>query len=296
MEHVAIVSHDAGGAEILSSWLRRNNCFASVVVSGPAKNIFQRKCPKADFLKLDEALNKSSWVLCGTGWQSSYERQAIMQARDRNLKTVTFLDHWVNYRERFEENGYIVLPDEIWVGDTEAERIAKELFDQTPVLLKANPYFEDLLEEIANIQKVKSVNKKYSVLYVCEPIAEHALSQHGNERHWGYTEHDALRFFLDNFSSLGQPLESIIIRPHPSEFKDKYKWVQSLKKLPIKFGGEKTLIEETLESDIVVGCESMAMVIGLLAKKRVISSIPTGGRPCQLPHLDIEHLQKIIKS
>jgi hypothetical protein len=296
MEHVAIVSHDAGGAEILSSWLKRTNCLASVVVAGPAEKIFRRKCPQANFMKLDEALIKSSWVLSGTGWQSNFELQAISKARNLGIKTVAFLDHWVNYRERFEENGYIVLPDEIWVGDTEAERIASNLFDQTPVLLKLNPYFEDIVEEIEVIQQFKAKPKKTEVLYVCEPIGDKALKEHGNERHFGYHEHDALRFFLKNISALCQPIDTITIRPHPSDPEDKYQWARNVAGLPVQFGGKKTLLEETLDSTIVVGCESMAMVVGLLAKKRVISTIPPGGPPCRLPHLDIENLQQLVGS
>lgn len=294
MAHVAIVSHDAGGAEILSSWLSRAYCQASVVAAGPAEPIFRRKCPQAEFLSLDEALAKSTWVLCGTGWQSSFERQAIARGRALGKKTVAFLDHWANYCARFDEGGHSVLPDEIWVGDSDAERIARTLFDQTPVLLQPNPYVEDLLAEIAGIQADKSGSVANRVLYVCEPVADHALAQYGDERHWGYTESDALRFFLNNVSALSQPVDAITIRPHPSEQADKYQWADSLSPLPVEFGGKKTLVEETLASNIVVGCESMAMVVGLLAGKRVISTIPPGGRPCQLPHGDIEHMQQLV--
>lgn len=294
MAHVAIVSHDAGGAEILSSWLNRVHCQASVVAAGPAQSIFRYKCPKAKFLSLDEALARSNWVLCGTGWQSSFERRAIARGRALGKKTVAYLDHWVNYRERFDEDGISVLPDEIWVGDADAERIARAVFDKTPVLLQPNPYVEDLLAEIAGRQPLKSSTAASRVLYVCEPIADHALVQYGDEHHWGYTEHDALRFFLNNVAALGQPVNAITIRPHPSEQVGKYQWANGLIPLPIELGGKKTLLEETLASDIVVGCESMAMVVGLLAGKRVISTIPPGGRPCQLPHSDIEHMQGLV--
>ena len=294
MAHVAIVSHDAGGAEILSSWLSRAHCQASVVAAGPAESIFRRKCPQAEFLSLEDALAKSTWVLCGTGWQSSFERQAIARARNLGKKTVAFLDHWVNYRERFDEGGRSVLPDEIWVGDSDAALIARSLFDQTPVLQQPNPYVEDLLVEITGSQFGKSGSVANRVLYVCEPVANHAVAQYGDERHWGYTEHDALRFFLNNVATLGQTVDTITIRPHPSEQADKYQWADGLSPLLVEFGGKKTLIEETLASDIVVGCESMAMVVGLLAGKRVISAIPPGGRPCQLPHGEIEHMQQLV--
>jgi hypothetical protein len=264
------------------------------VAAGPAELIFRLKCPQAEFLSLDEALARTSWVLCGTGWQSNFERHAIALGRALGKKTVAFLDHWVNYRERFYEGERSVLPDEIWVGDIDAERIARALFDQTPVLLQPNPYVEDLLAEIAAIQKGKSGAVASRILYVCEPVADHALAQYGNERHWGYTEHDALRFFLTNVAALGQPVDAITIRPHPSEHAEKYQCAHGLSPLPVEFGGKKTLLEETLAADIVVGCESMAMVVGLLAGKRVISTIPPGGRPCQLPHGDIEHMQQLV--
>ena len=294
MAHVAIVCHDAGGAEILSSWLNHAHCPASVAVAGPAQSIFRRKCPRAEYLSLDEALAKSSWLLCGTGWQSNFERHAIARGRALGKKTVAFLDHWVNYRERFDEGGRSVMPDEIWVGDIDAECIARALFDQTPVLIQPNPYVEDMLAEIAAIQTNKPDAVASRILYVCEPVADHALAQYGNERHWGYTEHDALRFFLTNVAALGQPVEVITIRPHPSEQAEKYHWAHGLIPPLVEFGGKKTLLEEILAADIVVGCESMAMVIGLLAGKWVISTIPPGGRPCQLPHLDIEHMQQLV--
>jgi len=295
MSQVAVVSHDAGGAEILSSWLNHNSPNASVAVSGPAELIFSRKCPQIKFLTLNEALYKCTWLLCSIGWQSTFERFAIARGRSLGKKTVVFLDHWVNYRERFEDGYCSVLPDEIWVGDSDAERIARSQFIETPILLKPNPYFEDLRAEFSRVQTSEHRSATNRVLYVCEPVADHALRQHGDERYWGYTENDALSYFISNISALGQPISSITIRPHPSEHPTKYNWVSSLCPYPIKFSREKKLTEEVLESELVVGCESMAMVVGLLAGRRVISAIPPGGRPCQLPQRDIEHLQQLIR-
>lgn len=295
MSHPAVVSHDAGGAEILSSWVNHAHAPASIVATGPAEAIFRRKCPQAEFLGLEEALQKCTWVLCGTGWQSSFERQAISQGRARGKKTVAFLDHWVNYRERFVEGDHLILPDEIWVGDTDAERIARSIFETTPVVLQPNPYVRDLLAEIARTPSTPAGSSFQRILYVCEPVADHALAQFGDARHWGYTEHDALRFFLSNIAVLGKAIGTITIRPHPSENADKYHWASEITEQRVEFGGKKTLLEETLASDIIVGCESMAMVVGLLAGKRVISTIPPGGRTCQLPHQQIEHMHILVE-
>jgi hypothetical protein len=52
----------------------------------------------------------------------------------------------------------------------------------------------------------------------------------------------------------------------------------------------KTLVEQVAECDLVVGCASMAMVVGLLAGKQVMSCIPTGSKTTPLPHLGITRL------
>lgn len=164
-----------------------------------------------------------------------------------------------------------------------------------PVQLVANPYFEDIRQEIAQLpaNRIASQGKKtLAILYVCEPIREHAARAHGNERHWGYVEEDALRYFLNNINLLGSNIERIRIRPHPSEAIDKYAWVPNEFKLPIAAGGKETLLQEIADCDMVVGCGSMAMVVGLLAGKTVISCIPPGGKTRELPHPEIRRLRE----
>ncbi|MDH5525511.1 MAG: hypothetical protein OEY01_16195, partial [Desulfobulbaceae bacterium] len=58
--------------------------------------------------------------------------------------------------------------------------------------------------------------------------------------------------------------------------------------------GGKLLNEEIADSDIIVGCESMALVVGLLAKKKVISCIPLSGYSCRLPQKDIVNFRELL--
>jgi len=291
----AIVSHDAGGAEILSSYVFRNKLECLFVLDGPALKIFERKLGPVKTLQLTEAICQADNILCGSSWQSHLEYNAVKQANNLNIPCITFLDHWVNYKERFTRNGESYLPDEIWVGDKEAKVLAKKLFANIPIRLVANPYFQDICDELSEIP-VKNLPKSdaISILYVCEPVHEPALIQFGDGYYLGYTEDEALRFFLSNLAVFNESIKQIVIRPHPSESNDKYDWAQDEFELPIVKGGVKPLLNEIVESDLIVGCESMAMVIGLLANKRVISCIPHGGRACMLKHTDIEHLQELI--
>jgi hypothetical protein len=292
---ICVVSHDAGGAEIISSYVRRNQIDYKFVLNGPAVSIFERKLGKLNIQDLEEAVSTSDFLLCGTSWQSDIEWQAIAMARAAGKTSVAFLDHWVNYSERFTRGGITHLPDEIWVGDALAESMAQNLFPGVTIILVENPYFNDLKKELDEFMMPQECDPGgLRILYVCEPIREHALRNYGNEHHWGYTEEGAIRFFLANTDLLGAPIGRIVIRPHPSEPSGKYDWVSQEYDLRIMTGGAISLIKEVAASDVVVGCESMAMVVGLLAGRRVISCIPPGGKPCELPQPEIEKMQEIL--
>jgi len=293
---ITIVSHDAGGAEILSSWLRRNPQPHYLVLGGPAVEIFQRKLGNISLDNLESSIDLCDWVLCGTSWASDLEKEAIIFAKAAKKKVVAFLDHWSNYHERFKLGSLSHLPDEIWVGDADAEFIAHSLFPNTVVKFVPNPYFKDIESELKKIQ-VESISlHKKNILYVCEPIREHALLAYGDEKYWGYTEEDALQYFLNNINSLDFEINEIKIRSHPSESKEKYNWALKESSLVTETMSAKSLIEQIAEADIVVGCSSMAMVVALLAKRRVISAIPPGGRPSKLPQSEIEHLHLLVKN
>lgn len=293
---LAVASHDAGGAEILSSLLRRHGLNAVFVLEGPAKAIFEKKLGPLHIVSLDEAIEHSDVLLCSTSWQSDLECISIKKFKEAKKITIAYLDHWVNYQARFERNGVVCLPDAIWVGDAIAHNMAKEVFQSVPIHLVKNPYFLDIKEEIKKSKQPKNSPKGLVVLYVCEPIKEHARLRYGDERYWGYVEEEALRYFLNNLQALGQNIREIRIRPHPSESRDKYDWIFKEFDLPIVTVGNAPLISDIVTCDIVVGCESMAMVVGLLASKFVISCIPPAGRKCVLPHQEIAHISQFVNN
>lgn len=293
---LVVISHDAGGAEVLSSYVRQRGIDCLYVLEGPAREIFERKLGPVETIPIEEAIQLAASILCGTSWQSDLEFRAIKLARSAGKRSVAFLDHWVNYRERFVRLNETCMPDEIWVGDSVAEKLATRIFPNTQIRLVENPYFHEILEELAAFSVQRPSDKaSVSVLYVCEPVREHALRQFGDERHWGYVEEEALRYFLANVSALGKSIDRILIRPHPSEPNNKYNWAQQEFDLPIAQGGLRPLLEEIAAADVVVGCESMAMAIGLFADKRVVSCIPPGGKRCALPQSQIESLQSLLE-
>lgn len=291
---VTIVCHDAGGAELICAWAKNQNEPYFLVLEGPAIKIFERNLGNIKLESLEDAIINSNWVLCGTSWQSNLELEAIKLAKKKNKLVVSFLDHWVNYLERFSYNSEIVLPNKIWVGDVYAEKIANQVFPNFKIELKENFYFNDLKSKFDEINRISKYEKKNIFLYICEPIQEHALLQHGNENYWGYTEVEALKYFLDNTDIFLELIDEIWIRPHPSENSEKYKWAIGYNNQKISITGNLPLFEEIAKASVIIGCESMAMVVGLLAEKRVISSIPLKERSCSLPFSEIEYLHCLL--
>lgn len=290
---IAIVSHDAGGAEVLSSYVRQEQLSALFVLAGPAKTIFKRKLGDLPETNLEEAIKEAEYVLAGTGWQSDLEYEAISLSKVYGKKCISFIDHWVNYPERFVRKGITCLPDEIWVGDGTALTLARRTFPSTLVNLVPNPYFKEMIEQATHLpSRIKS--DSLNILYVTEPLSTHASQSFGRSNYFGYTEYDALRYLLSQIRFLGDKIHQVIIRPHPAEPTGKYNWCIQEFNLPIQIGGGvKTLLEEIHQSDVVVGCQSMAMVVGILLGKKVYCSIPHGGAPCALPHSEIIHLKDL---
>jgi hypothetical protein len=296
LEQVAVVAHDAGGAEILSSYVKRLPAESRTgflfVLEGPARKIFRAKLGDVREIGLAEAIAAADRILCGSGWQSDLEVRAIRIARAQMKPSTVFLDHWVNYQERFVRDGRADLPDEIWVGDPIALVRARAAFAGLPVALVENPYFLDIADEFR--VRHQPAPDTSSVLFVGEPVREHALRQHGNERHWGYTEEEALAYFLDHLDALPQPVDRVRVRPHPAEPAGKYAALVKSKGHAVEMSTGRTLFDDIASCQWVAGCNSMAMVAGLVAGRRVLCCIPPGGADCVLPHPEILHLRTLL--
>ena len=283
---ICVVSHDAGGAEVVSSYVKRNRLDCIYCLAGPAVDIFTRKLGPIVLNKLEKCLAECDWLLCSLGW-SDHEWQALAEAKKMGKRVVIFLDHWTGYKARFIRNEIMVLPDEVWVGDASAEKIAKEIFSNLPIKLVLNPYYLDIKDEIDLLtRRVSAESAGKKILYVCEPTA----SESDKSKSSGYTDHDALRYFLKCISAREELIDTICLRPHPSEPKNKYDWVLKNNFTNITVGGERSLLQEIVDSDWIVGRSSMALVVGLIAKKTVFSCIPPGGVSCSLPFSEIKRL------
>lgn len=276
---------------MVSSWARRSGRNdLRILAEGPASQVFARKLPSQPPLAtgLEAALDGVASVLTGTSWASDLERNAIRMARGRGIRVASFLDHWVNYPQRFTSGAHMLLPDEVWVGDSDALLIAQRHFPQGVLRLEPNPYFEDVRDELRRTASPPAA-AQLRVLYVSEPISEHFALEPYRHDHPGYDEFKALSYCLRKLSA--QPEAIIRLRLHPAEKADKYSGVlQHFAALRLHVSSGTSLVEDCAWAQRVVGCETTAMVIGLIAGREVYTAIPPGGRPCALPQRQIKPL------
>jgi len=285
---IAVACHDAGGAELVSSLVGRQRIQVRAALGGPALRVFARKLPGVVPLALDEALVGASRLICGTSWPATLECDAIAAARRAGIPSVAMLDHWVNYRRRFERDGVFHFPDAIWVGDDAAESLARCELPEVSILRIENPYRLDIIEEVAAM--AGPPHDGVTILYVTEPTAESAQRLHGDPRYFGYTEDEALRGFLE-WAVTWPDVQSIVIRAHPSEPPDKYAWACLDPR--VRLDATSPLVSQLARADVVVGCNSMAMVVATWVGKRVVCAIPEGGRGFALPSAGMEFMSVI---
>ncbi|MBU1019256.1 MAG: polysialyltransferase family glycosyltransferase [Patescibacteria group bacterium] len=273
---ILVVSHDAGGANILASYVKKHEKEYGFIcyVEGPAKEIFRKNKIKYKLAE-SKAVSKENpdVVLTGTSGSSMVELDFINAAKKEGIKTVSYLDHWVNHKQRFrfpekgwEEN----LPDEIWAGDKYCYEDAKELFPNQTVKFVKNPYFEEIKRKYKALKK----GSKNTVLFISEPV------NIGNKDNFSsVTEYDVLDSCLAYLKK-----RKIIVRLHPSEPKTKYEKI--LSKYPEKniLKSHQKLEEDFARSSLVIGMESTALVLAHICGKKVICMPPKRSKKFLLPY------------
>tara|TARA_Y100001970_G_C14246053_1_gene868300 strand:- start:108 stop:995 length:888 start_codon:yes stop_codon:yes gene_type:complete len=288
--HIAVVANDAGAAAHIFAWLKSgflNIDRCKFCLDGPAARLFRIQQPNIKLLSMERIMTGAEKLLTGTGWSSSLEHDARTLAKNNDIKSIAVIDHWVNYRERFIRNNLEILPDEIWVSDKYAYNKARITFPNIQIIEQKNDYLKAQAHEVLSY-KIEKKKGTTNILYLLEPIRD----KWAGDKVAG--EFQALDFFVQKIPdlNLGKDL-SIILKPHPSDSTDKYDdWVRLSNLQNIHIEKEKNLASLLAWSDVVVGCETYAMVLALRVYKRVISSLPMNAHNCRLPFEKIERLNQ----
>ena len=297
---VAIFCHDAGGAEVISSWVKENfkRYKFFFFLKGPALTIFHKKFKRIKVFSKIQISKKANFFVCGSGWQTNFELRGLIYGKKNNKKVIVFLDHWVNYKQRFIQNNNLFLPTTFWVQDNLAKQEATKIFKNIKVIKKKNYLIKNFLKNYSKIKtKISKKNKKEYILYLTEPILEHIKKWKKNFFfHYNYNEFTSLEFFLNNMYKIDFNIKNVIIRLHPSEKKNKYNLLINKfynEKIKLKISTNTSIEEDIFNSDFVAGCHTSAMVLALSVKKKVISTVPTKNKIYDLPHKKIIFLRDL---
>jgi SAM-dependent methyltransferase len=275
MKKILLVAHDAGGSEVLSAWFRKNRDNSDIYccLEGPAVTIFQRDHQKIKTASLEfiETLSGNDMVITGTSLESSLERDAVRASKKAGIFSVSFLDHWDLYESRFEQNeqGEFTLPDEIWVGDKYALRLAEKIGLKTDIVLKDNPYFSYIKEQSENF----TGKVKYNILYIGEPVSIKFKETFGETADLYDDELTIMSKFLKDLKE--HQFKGVLkVRLHPRESISKYDFL--FKEFSDSFqidiaDQNETLLKNIQEAEVVVGIESMGLVIANISGKKVFS-------------------------
>lgn len=274
---VAVVAHDAGAANLILAWLAaRPPIIEQVlpVMAGPAAALWAARFPDGPAaVTLDTALNEANSLISGTGWASDLEHEARRLARSRGIPSVAVIDHWVNYRMRFQRRGEEILPDRLWVTDDYALAEAARTLTEIPVELKPNLY----LQEQATAAGPVPING--DILFVLEP----ARSDWGRHEQG---EFQALDWFWLHRAAAALAPTVVRLRPHPSDPPGKYDaWIAAHP--GARLDASTDLAEALRDASVVVGLQSAALVIAVASGRKAVTALPPWAPPCALPHADI---------
>lgn len=289
---VAVVCHDAGAANLIIGWLSQSvGLKLHAHMRGPALGLWQKAFPDCAVVSLEEALSGAGCLLSGTGWASLLEHEARVIARSRAIPVIAVIDHWVNYRERFVRNGLEILPNEVWISDDEAFAEANRCFPNLVIRQFPNEYLLEQVVQVRALDATRNAGKSENVLYALEPIRQPWSS---NDMRSG--EFQALDYFLSKLNLLGLKANAKIrLRPHPSDTEGKYnEWVRSrCAKFDVELAPKESLAQAISWADWIVGCESFALVVGLSAGKKTVSTLPPWAHVCRLPQAGLIHLSRL---
>ncbi len=279
LQTVLIVSHDAGGANLLAHWCKKwqNRVNFIYKVAGPALKIFKTLNLGQTCIEKYPDPESVDAVVTSTGWQSNFEYDAIQWARQHNIQSASYLDHWVNYQDRFIREDITLYPDEIWVGDQDAFNLAKKLFRLKSIKIRfmRNQYFCELKQQVAT-----HVGKADSILICLEPIRN------------GISYSEVYSRLVQYLSNSKYQTNKVVIRDHPSGCDTGLELLNGLLTPQFKV----TISQQGLWQDLssacaVLGYQSSVLAYACYLNITAISFFPVDKLEPILPHKGIEYFK-----
>jgi len=197
-----------------------------------------------------------------TDFSFSIDKKFLLAAKKLDKPTISIIDSWVNYKERFGEK-LEYLANNLLVIDKEMKKSLKSIGIPSNIIrITGSPRFD----KFSNIKNTKE--KKNLIVFYSQPL----FKSKSNE----------VEIFKDIVSVLEKEYQKkeIIIKFHPTREenkKDKKKYDGIIKNSILKIKKAKKNIEAedlSKKAELIIGINSMALIDSALMGKRVISYQP----------------------
>ena len=225
------------------------------------------------------AAERPDILVTGTSFENSTESWFRRLARIRGVHSFAALDHWCNYRHRFElPNGGLAFPDRLGVMDKFAFLKMKEAgICRRDIAIVGHPVLESLLR----IRKPRG-SKSRQVLFLSEPISWDGKLDPKVVRYPGHNELTILRRLLEAFAERPElRAGTLLIRPHPLEPVTRLRAVvrkHAQAGLKVRIDRSRDLEAEFASSRAVLGITSIALLQAQLMGAPVLSLQPKHAR------------------
>ncbi len=283
---VLVVTGDPGGARVLIPGIRelkrRQPRWRFKVLAGPnsaplwsASGFRAQPWPALRLgrvtcrnILLDAAPNI---LVTGTSFENSTESWFRQAALETSIPSFSALDHWCNYRHRYEIGRKLILPDVIGVMDGLAtEKMVRAGIPRRKLAVIGHPVLEPFMKK----RRRASLAKK-QVLFLSEPISWDGKLNPKVVRYRRHNELTILKNLLMVFARCSElrrhPLR---IRPHPLEPLLRLKKIlreHAPRDLRVTIDRGRSLEKDFACSRVVLGITSIALLQALLMGASVLS-------------------------
>jgi hypothetical protein len=217
------------------------------------------KCTSTDAESILDEFHPE-FIYTGTSYTSEIELAFLELAKQREIRSASFIDHYTEFQKRFEYKGRLVFPDQIDVLDERAKTLAIHAgLPRRLIQITGNPYHAFLRNWKPRLSKVKLWEKlqlpqpnSKCVLFAPDP-----LSNAGGVARFGNDEVGILSVLLDALNEVRTDVQ-LIIKAHPNQSIDYLKsgftsCPTSTQALMIGPESDAYLNELIIHSDVVVG-------------------------------------------
>lgn len=269
---VLFFARDPGGASALISIILSFTC-KDVYAKDYAVHTFAQNsitCKAISSIDtIQDELQKYALIVTGTSYLDNSDKELWFQAKEQNIPSVAYFDHWMNFKRFFHtDRNREIFPDYIITIDT----LCKEaLLQNNPrctskVYALGNTYLQKVLQENGALDLGDEFDKNY--LYCAEKIKGYEI-----ERKYGVNEFDQFELLVKILDTQNEKIR-LYFRPHPKHNIQKIK--QYLNSLQTK--NAMLVLDESDNKypllnavDAVFGMNSMVLIEALLRNKRVCS-------------------------